>query len=87
MTLFFLVVGLEAKRELDLGALRDRQRLALPALAALGGMALAVLIYLAFNAGGAGRTAGAPRCRPTRPSRSACWRSWPAVRSGCACGS
>jgi Na+/H+ antiporter NhaA len=54
MTLFFLVVGLEAKRELDLGALRERQRLALPALAAPGGMALAVLIYLAFNAGGPG---------------------------------
>ena len=54
MTLFFLVVGLEAKRELDLGALRDRQRLAIPAFAALGGMAMAVLIYLLFNAGGAG---------------------------------
>jgi Na+/H+ antiporter NhaA len=54
MTLFFLVVGLEAKRELDLGALRERQRLALPVIAALGGMAAAVLIYLAFNAGGPG---------------------------------
>jgi Na+/H+ antiporter NhaA len=54
MTLFFLVVGLEAKRELDVGALRERQRLALPALAALGGMAAAVLIYLAINAGGPG---------------------------------
>ena len=54
MTLFFLVVGLEAKRELDLGALRDRQRLAIPAIAALGGMTMAVLIYLLFNAGGAG---------------------------------
>ena len=54
MTLFFLVVGLEAKRELDLGALRERQRLALPVLAALGGMAMAVLIYLAINAGGSG---------------------------------
>ena len=54
MTLFFLVVGLEAKRELDLGALRERQRLALPLLAALGGMATAVLIYLAINAGGPG---------------------------------
>ena len=54
MTLFFLVVGLEAKRELDLGALRDRQRLAIPALAALGGMGMAVLIYLLFNAGGEG---------------------------------
>jgi Na+/H+ antiporter NhaA len=54
MTLFFLVVGLEAKRELDLGALRERQRLALPVIAALGGMAAAVLIYLAINAGGRG---------------------------------
>jgi Na+/H+ antiporter NhaA len=54
MTLFFLVVGLEAKRELDLGALRERQRLGLPVLAALGGMAGAVLIYLAINAGGPG---------------------------------
>jgi Na+/H+ antiporter NhaA len=54
MTLFFLVVGLEAKRELDLGALRERQRLALPALGALGGMTAAVLVYLAFNAGGPG---------------------------------
>jgi Na+/H+ antiporter NhaA len=54
MTLFFLVVGLEAKRELDLGALRERQRLALPLLAAIGGMAGAVLIYFAINAGGPG---------------------------------
>jgi Na+/H+ antiporter NhaA len=54
MTFFFLVVGLEAKRELDLGALRERRRLALPLAAALGGMAVAALIYLAFNAGGDG---------------------------------
>ena len=54
MTLFFLVVGLEAKRELDLGVLRDRRRIAIPALAALGGMAAAVGIYLLFNAGGPG---------------------------------
>jgi Na+/H+ antiporter NhaA len=54
MTLFFLVVGLEAKRELDLGELRERQRLAVPVMAALGGMALAIGTYLAFNAGGAG---------------------------------
>ena len=52
MTFFFLVVGLEAKRELDTGALRERQRLAIPVVAALGGMAVPVLIYLAFNAGG-----------------------------------
>jgi len=54
MTLFFLVVGLEAKRELDLGELRERSRLAIPVTAALGGMAGAIAVYLAFNAGGAG---------------------------------
>lgn len=54
MTFFFLVVGLEAKREFDLGELRERRRLAIPMFAALGGMTLPVLIYLAFNAGGPG---------------------------------
>ncbi len=51
MTLFFLVVGLEARRELDLGELRERRRFALPLVAGIGGMAVAVGIYLAFNAG------------------------------------
>lgn len=51
MTLFFFVVGLEARREFDLGELRERRRLALPLLAALGGMGIAVTIYLLFNAG------------------------------------
>jgi Na+/H+ antiporter NhaA len=51
MTFFFLVVGLEAKREFDLGQLRERRRLTLPFSAAIGGMAAAVLIYVAFNAG------------------------------------
>ncbi len=54
MALFFLVVGLEAKRELDLGELRERNRIAIPVVAALGGMALCVGIYLAINAGGRG---------------------------------
>ena len=54
MTLFFLVVGLEAKREIDLGELREHNRLWYPALAALGGIAGAVGIYLLFNAGGDG---------------------------------
>ena len=54
MTLFFLVVGLEAKRELDLGELRERRRLTIPVLAALGGMSVPVAIYLAINAGGPG---------------------------------
>jgi Na+/H+ antiporter NhaA len=51
MTFFFFVVGLEARRELDLGELRDRRRLLLPVGAALGGMAAAVALFLAFNAG------------------------------------
>ena len=54
MTFFFLVVGLEAKRELDMGELRERRRLAIPVFAALGGMTVPVAIYLAFNAGGPG---------------------------------
>jgi Na+/H+ antiporter NhaA len=51
MTFFFFVVGLEARREWDLGELRERRRSALPVLAGLAGMAVAVSIYLAFNTG------------------------------------
>jgi Na+/H+ antiporter NhaA len=51
MTLFFFVVGLEARREFDMGELRQRRRLAIPLLAALAGMAVPVAIYLAFNEG------------------------------------
>jgi Na+/H+ antiporter NhaA len=51
MTLFFFVVGLEARRELDVGELRQRRRIALPILAGLGGMAVPIGIYLAANAG------------------------------------
>jgi Na+/H+ antiporter NhaA len=51
MAFFFLVIGLEARREFDLGELRDRRRLALPVAAALGGMLVPVAIYLAINGG------------------------------------
>jgi Na+/H+ antiporter NhaA len=51
MTFFFFVVGLEARREFDLGELRERRRVALPLLAGIGGMAVPVAIFLAFNAG------------------------------------
>jgi Na+/H+ antiporter NhaA len=54
MTFFFLVVGLEARREFDMGALRERRRIGLVAMAAVGGMGAAVLTYLAFNVGGSG---------------------------------
>jgi Na+/H+ antiporter NhaA len=51
MTFFFLVVGLEARREFDTGELRQRARLTLPVLTGLGGMIVPVVIYLAANAG------------------------------------
>ncbi len=55
MAIFFFVVGLEIKRELVLGELRDPKAAALPAVAALGGMIFPALIYVVFvSAGGAG---------------------------------
>ena len=51
MTVFFLVVGLEIKRELVTGELRDLRRAALPVVAAVGGMLVPAAIYLAFTAG------------------------------------
>ena len=54
MTLFFLVVGLEIKREFQTGELQDRRAAALPVVAAVGGMIVPALIYLALNAGGDG---------------------------------
>jgi Na+/H+ antiporter NhaA len=53
MTLFFFVVGLEARREFDVGELRERQRMTLPVLAGIVGMAAPAGIFLAFNAGSA----------------------------------
>jgi NhaA family Na+:H+ antiporter len=54
MTIFFFVVGLEIKREVIDGELRDRKTASLPALAALGGMLVPALLYLSLNAGGVG---------------------------------
>ena len=77
MTFFFLVVGLEAKRELDLGELRERRRIAMPVVAALGGMTRAGADLPGLQRRRApARTAGARRCRPTPRSRSACSRCW-----------
>ncbi|HEX6196624.1 MAG TPA: Na+/H+ antiporter NhaA [Jiangellaceae bacterium] len=51
MALFFFVIGLEIRRELDMGELRDRRRVAVPVLAAIGGMTVPALIYVSFTAG------------------------------------
>ncbi|MGH3566081.1 MAG: Na+/H+ antiporter NhaA [Pseudonocardia sp.] len=59
LAIFFFVAGLELKREFVVGDLRDPRRAALPVAAAVGGMAVPALIYLAVNAGdGAGALAG-----------------------------
>ena len=60
MAIFFFVVGIEIKRELVSGELKDPRAAALPAMAALGGMIFPALIYFAFNAGGASHGWGIP---------------------------
>jgi Na+/H+ antiporter NhaA len=54
MVLFFLVVGLEIRRELSMGELTDRSRAAIPAAAALAGMVVPAALYLTLNLGGEG---------------------------------
>jgi len=61
MALFFFVVGLELKREIMVGELSDMRQAALPIIAAIGGMIVPALIYLAFNhEGDAARGWGIP---------------------------
>lgn len=54
MVVFFFVVGLEIKRELVVGELRRPGAVALPLIAALGGMVVPAVLYAAFNSGGEG---------------------------------
>jgi Na+:H+ antiporter, NhaA family len=54
MTLFFFVIGLELSLEGRVGQLRDRRLIAVPAVAALGGVVVPALVYAALNAGGPG---------------------------------
>ncbi|MET9137275.1 Na+/H+ antiporter NhaA [Streptomyces parvulus] len=51
MSLFFFVVGLEARREFDMGELRDRRWVVLSAVAGLGSMVVPAMIYVVINAG------------------------------------
>ena len=55
MVIFFFVIGLEVKRELVVGELRDPRRAALPVVAALGGMIVPAAVYLAFQWGEPGQ--------------------------------
>ncbi|MEU6142741.1 Na+/H+ antiporter NhaA [Streptomyces sp. NPDC047081] len=51
MALFFFIVGLEARREFDMGELRERRRLALSVIAGVSGMVVPVAVYLGITAG------------------------------------
>ena len=61
MAIFFLLVGLEIKREACEGALASRRQAALPVLAAIGGFVVPALIYVALN-----RASGPRRCAAGR---------------------
>ena len=54
-TIFFLIVGLEIRREMTTGALTSRRAALLPLLAAMGGVVTPALVYLALNQGATGR--------------------------------
>jgi Na+:H+ antiporter, NhaA family len=58
LAIFFFVAGLELKREFVAGDLRDPRRAALPVAAAVGGMAVPALVFVAWNAGGEGGLRG-----------------------------
>lgn len=58
MAIFFLVIGLEIKRELMVGELSSKSKAAFPAVAALGGMLVPALIYLSLNLGEDGNVSG-----------------------------
>jgi NhaA family Na+:H+ antiporter len=58
MAIFFLLVGLELKREWMVGELADKSQVVLPAFAALGGMAMPALLYVAINAHDASALSG-----------------------------
>lgn len=68
MTFFFLVVGLEVKQELVLGELADPRRAAAPAIAALVGLAVPALFFVAINLQGGEVGAWGRSSPPTRRS-------------------
>src|SRR5215213_2987929 len=96
MTFFFFVLGLETRREFDLGELRERRRFALPLLAGIGGMAAAIAVYLVFDMGGSSsrwswsttssRSSSSQRSTPSGSRPRRCSPPWACSErsSGCA---
>ena len=83
MAVFFLLVGLELKREILEGELSDRSQIVLPVAGAIGGMLVPALIYTACNLGNTPRcAAGRFHPQPISHSRSA---SWPCSVRACHC--
>ena len=85
MAVFFFVVGLEIKHEVLRGELSNPRKLALPVIAAVGGIVVPALVFLAFNLGAEGQPGGWPIPTatdvPLWPSgRRNCRR-----RCGCSC--
>ena len=77
MAVFFLLVGLEIKREVVAGALSSIRQAALPLLAAIGGMVLPAVLYVAVNAGNSAALAGwATPVATDLPSPSVSWLCW-----------
>jgi NhaA family Na+:H+ antiporter len=60
MAVFFLLVGIEIKRECTVGQLASLRQASLPAIGALGGMLVPALVYLGFNRAGGESMAGWP---------------------------
>ena len=81
LALFFFVAGLELKREFVAGDLRDPRRAALPVAAAVGGMVVPALIYVALNLGNDGAAVAGPS--PPRPTSRSRWRCWPSSAPTC----
>jgi Na+/H+ antiporter 1 len=88
MTIFFLVIGLEVKRELTIGRLRDPRRATLPILAALAGRRSRPWSSWPSTPAARRPGAGPSPWPPTPPSPSGSWPCWvpgsrPAPRRSC----
>lgn len=81
MAVFFLLVGLEVKRELMQGSLASLRQAAFPVIAAIGGMIVPALLYLAFNYADPDYPRRVWRSRRllTLPLHLVCWRYWEVV--------
>jgi Na+/H+ antiporter NhaA len=75
MALFFFVIGLEVRRELSVGALRNSRSAVVPLLAGLGGMAIPAALFWSSTRATPPGQAGALSSGPTPPSCSAPWHS------------